>query len=338
MLDWLESGGWSVKEASNAGAATTILNYVSEAQFTLQDDVFGSDYEGGVILVQLDDGTYYPAFVFDYTVASKTCDLAMKLPSPASNGNAVAIYQTATPRTGDITATDLLSFRKINRAVYNAKEIGQTSIGCALSTLGTLTFEPAGFLRPTFTFTVTDHDIADEDLVVETLRGATGINPVQGCEFGFANASAAAINSTMLKIHSVNIDNPYKGMHQPAEGDTANVLNSNQGFICTKAGGDDGRVVVTMNVTFAKSHVDDYVNQTIKYFHALKTTTATTVPAWSCHVPRMEPTDYEIVDEGGDWIKMDLTFKGTSANYSATHGDNTEPGDRDIFLGTSDYA
>jgi hypothetical protein len=340
LLDWLESGGWSVQEASNGGAATTIAAYTDEGEFTLTDDVFGSDYEGGVILVLLNSGAYYPAFVYDYTVATKTCKLAMKLPSASQAGKAVAVYQTATPRTGAITVTDLLSFRKINRATYNAAQTGVTSLACALESIGNMVFDPAGFFRPSFTFTSLDpvNDIGDETLSVETLRGATGLNPVQGMELGFANASASAINNTQQKVKHAEINIKDGAVADPAEGDTSSVLNSNQGFYAQRPGGDEGRIEVTLTVEFARAHVDDYVNQQMKYFHALKTTTATTVPAWSVHLPRLEPVDYVLKDESGGTVTMDCMFKATSANYSATSGDNTEPGDRDIFWGVSDYA
>ena len=335
IMDWLESGGWNVDAGS---AATTIATYTDEGEFTLTADVFGADAEGVLILVELDSGVYYPALVYDYTASTKTCKLAMKLPSASSVGKAVEIMRCATPRTGAITASDLLSFRKINRATYNSNQIGITCIGCALESIGTLTLEPAGFLKFPLTFTVADVVLSDESLSAETLRGATSLTPIQGMEIGLANASASAINNTQYIIHKAEITIKDGAVHEPAEGNTTSVLNSCQGYHSERPGGDDGRVELVLEATFSKSEIDDYTNQQMMYFHAVRTTSATTAPAWSIHMPRIEPVDYAILDEGSQWVKMSLTYKATSANYAATHGDNTESGDRDIFIGISDYS
>lgn len=333
LVTFLESAGWSCVENSHS----TIAVYTSTSTWTTTADTIGADAEGQYMLVQLNSGVYYPVLLSDYTSGTKTCVAAMALPSASTAGKVTQRMYTLTPRTGAVTAAKLVSFRHRTRGQHTAApDLAYIAKTCCLSKIGDIQIDPNGMIKLPLTFSAADIYDASSTLAAETFRDDTAQNPIQGCEVGFADAaSGPTYTSTMLAIDSATISIPYTAKHQAADGDTANVLNSSQAVMATRPSGNDGRVKVTIKAVMDRTWLTAFEAQTMRYFHVVKGTTSLAVPAWAITIPRMEPIDFAVLREGADWIQMEGTFAASSANYSATHGDNSEPGDRDIFIGIS---
>ena len=329
LMDFLRSAGWNVQVATGS---TTIAVYTSAVLWTLTADIFGgADAEGVGCLVELNDGTYWPTILRDYTFATMTCVPCMGLPSASSAGNAVRPLWTATPHLGPIDPAKSLSFMVRTRAQT------YTYTGCALSGLPDIVVAPNGDMSLQLTFHVGEVEVGAAALAAEDFQQSLEEQLWQGLQLQFDDADdAAAIANEDLIVQKATWKIPYTCKPRPGVG-SVDCLNDIQGYVCDRpTQADDGSgVTVEVVATLDTDRRVDFLARTEKYIAAHRAISALGQPAFCVVTPACystaEPEDMNDDTEAGV-ITQTNTFQSRSARWEGT-GDALEVGNRDVWIG-----
>lgn len=331
IMQSLQAAGWGLSHPGTA--TTTIATYASDSEFTLTADI-GCEI-GDVLLIELDNGKFFPALIADWNAGTKTVELAMALPTAASADNDVYACYTAIPLWDALGATDALSIYFNTRGTHTAgDDLRFAALGCSAGALDAITFEP-GKALPTFGFSyhVADLAYAADALVAGTAGDLAKLNAFAGVDFGFAAAAAAGqIAHATKKIISAVFTPPVLTSPIPAEGSSAAVVNSCQGYMADPENTGQLEVTFLQEKTLAdEAYEIGDVNEE-KYIHiAVPTSSHNTVPAFSIHLPRCRQVVGPPIDWSEKYVKMTCTFRPSSATFGADTG-LSAPGMAPVFI------
>lgn len=319
LATFAESGGCNVDVSDN----DTIATYTSTTDFTLTTGL-GANKNGQAILVELDDGTYWPTLLADYVHSTTTCTPGMALPSASSVSNATYRMYTITPQTGQVTASKLLSLAVETRGLYtSAPDLGWNYTGCALGAWGEITIEPGGQVMLSPTFHCADVDVLADALATEAATDTTYKQRNYGnfrFELGAANASGA-ISSTHMELLKATINLGSITTAIPGEGST-DVLNSIQGYMATMPEAP----TITLELLMDKAYWEAFDNspaQTNQYLSFLWPTTDLNVPASGLWFPNCYQSASPVAEiHGSDYIKCTLVYTATAPTYGSATANN----------------
>ena len=334
IMQFLQAAGWGVNKPATA-ADTTIATYTSDSEIILTADL--GCVAGDVIMIELDNGKFFPALISKYTALSKTVLLSMALPTVASADNKVYVCYTAIPLWDELAATDTLKMEYNTRGSYDSSggsdsdNLQFTGRGIACSGLDAITFEP-GMKLPNFPFSFHCADVAfdEDDLVAGTAQDASKLNVFADVDFGFCAAGAEGgdgeLAHTAKKVISVTWTPPVATVPVPAEGSTTAVVNSCQGYMADPE--DTGLLEVVflqekdlLNECYEITDDEGANTNEVKYVHVCVPSSAmATIPALSIHVPRCRQVEASSVDFGDKFVKMTCKFQPSAARYGALTG------------------
>ena len=335
IMQFLQAAGWGVNKPATAPTTTINGAPASLSEFVLTADL--GCVAGDVLMVELDNGKFFPALISKYTVGTKTVLLSMELPSATSDANNVYVCYTAIPLWDDVDATDTLKMEYNTRGTYDASggsdsdNLQFTGRGIACSGLDAITFEP-GMKLPNFAFSFHCADVAfDEDsLVAGTAQDTSKLNVFADVDFGFCAAGAEGGDGELAhackKVISVAWTPPVATVPVPAEGCTTAVVNSCQGYMADPE--DTGMLEVVfiqekdlLNECFEVTDDEGANTNEVKYVHiCIPSSAMATIPALSLHMPRCRQVEATSVDFGDKFVKMTCKFQPSAARYGALTG------------------
>jgi hypothetical protein len=316
-----ESGGCNV----DVNDDDTITAYTDTTDWDLTTGL-GADKNGQAILVELDNGLYWPTLLADYTHSTTTCTPGMALPSASSATNATKRMYTITPNTGQVDNSKLLTFIAQTRGKYTtAPDLTWQLAGCALGTFGEIKIEPGGEVIITPTFHVADVDKKADTLTAESFTKDTTYRQRNYGNFRFefadANTSGAIASAHMELLSATFLPNHITAAI-PGEG-SVDVLNSIQGYMAKM----DEHPTVTLELLMDKVYwetFDDSPGQTNKYISFIWPTTSLTTPASGIWIPNAYLSAPPVAEpHASDYIKCTLVYTASSSEYGSTRTNNS---------------
>jgi hypothetical protein len=306
-----KAGGWDVA----AGTDTTVGTYTSETAITATADNFDA---GQGVVVELDDGSYFPALISSATAGAYT--FAMGLPSASSADNAMNKCFTITPAaTGEITATDLLT----------AKAFFKDSSGrtiqwqdCAAVSVGDLDLAIGETIKFSFTLGGSKYTMGTGQPTANTfVDGDSSVvfaNPV----FQFADASAAgAIAHNDEKLFGATISFAVKAEQINATGDSTAVND-----MCSWMKiAEPNSVQMSIDFLYDANKITDFNGtNTSKYIAITVPSTSATEPCFSVIMPNGHQVEAPTIAADGNEYRVTAKYAGRPAGYSSTTEESDE--------------
>jgi hypothetical protein len=318
IAKFAESGGCAV----NTIADTTISTYVDEGSFSLTLPPASTTY-GAAILVELNDGSYYPSLTKVIADDGSTTP-GMDLPSASATSKNVKLMHTITPQTGAVDASKLLAVKVNTRGTHTTSEdLAWIMYGCSLGSFGDLVIEPQGQFVMSPTFHVADVEQSADPISAESFIDTTYLQRNQGgFTFEFADASSAGgITHTNACLLKATITPGHTSMPIPGDGCDES-LNSTQGYIASTP--EQPKVVLELLMDKAYWDTFSTTGNTSKHIGFVWPTTNLAIPAYGFWMPNC----HQIASPVGDviseeYMKVTVTYGATGAGYGGGTSNNS---------------
>lgn len=315
----LESAGYEVVE----NTATTVVSYTpATGALVLTDEIFGGAKKNVCVLVELDDGRYWPTWLSTYDNGTKTGTTAVKLPSTPSALNNVDRMYTCVPMIGKVSTAKYLSFKLLGLGP------SLTYLGCSCSGMEISEITPAGDLTVTFTFHVLDVSVGATAMAADDFQDANTELLCHGAQVHYSDYAAPPMDANPVIVNRLKFTNPYKTKGADGVGNTTTVLNETQFYTAYRPAKDaaESPVKVEIDQVYDTQEKTDYDADTAKCLVYTKHTTALTVPAVLIAIPKAIHDKNPAFSENEDLglYVSNTVLRGTSADL----GSNNDPSDR----------
>ena len=318
-----ESGGCAVVNTID----DVVDVYTDLSNFSITTG-YGADDAGFCTTVVLDDGTFYPALVNNYTESTKAVTLQMDLPSAASGTNATQSTDTILPQTGQVDNAKLLSLLVSTRGAHTGTEdLAWYLRACALSSFGEISIEPgaaeAGIIKVSPTYHAAKVEQSAVALAAESFIDSDKVQHISNnlvFEFG-DYADGGELTHANLELLKATITLNHTTIPIPGEGSTS-TLNGIQGYMAQTA----EQPTVVLEVLMDKAYWADFklATQTEKHIGFVMPSTLAASPAWGIWLPRCYQSASPVADlHGSEYIKATLTYSATSPDFDSETANNS---------------
>ena len=323
LVSLMNSAGWP----EDSGDNTTVATATSQTALVLTDDV-GAPGRG--IVVELDDGRFFPALISSNVAEAVT--LAMGLPSVTSASKTVKQCHTFYPgAVGPVDTT--LTLRHITKALNGADNVAAVFTMASLASIADLEITPGTIPFLEFIFNVAGHSVESlslsGDLPVNDFTDGPGKKPVDQPYLQLADASSAgAITSALVKLVSAGITFGHTTSGIPGIGDLE-CINGLQGHRQ-----DPGDILGMLKFLYPADKITDWEGSNpSKYIGIVQPSFNMTQPPWgfiypNAHIledPVWEPTSDSNMHE------VAIKYKANPALYNS-ETDESDPANQPMYI------
>lgn len=314
----LKSAGWTEVGGS---ADTTVASVTDIAELVLTADIFGANTAGVGIIIELNDGTFYPALVMDYVLATKTCQLAMDLPSATTAGKNVYKCHTMTPGLHAEVGTSLTTEVITNAEDGSSNNITARGRGGSVAAISDMLLKHGEVPYWEFTVNVGIADFKETttELPANSFQDSEAKQVVDMPLLGMATASASGkISESLQKFMEGTVMIGPKTQYIMATGDGAGVSG-----VCghmVDVADENSEFKIQLKVLWDQTMKDAWEGTNpSKYIAFSQPSSASTTPAFAFIMPNSHQVGQPEHDFVGDTtIQSTYTFAGRPAGYDGT--------------------
>ncbi len=279
-------------------------------------DVASDNFDTGMAVVIMDDNDrWVPTLIAAYD--GTTITPAMDMVTKCSSGDAINKCHTITPGdAGQIAAAKYQTVQGAFRALDTTNVVVRGT-GCAVTSIGDITFEPG--VAPQITFNISAGDLAQTvvgSLAANDFQDATPTQIFDDAWFQYATAnSSGGITSALSKIIKATFSPGVTATRIVAVGDD-NCLNNTEGYMKVI---EPCKLVIEEYFTIDK--FDEWQTaaggQGSKYIGIIQPSAAETTPSYSLFLPNAHQTEQPTTEFYGDGIRMTTTWTGNPAGFES---------------------